>query len=127
MSKHADNRIVVSGVARTIEYAVCSNGRMLAREFIESLDVSDQRKLDVLFRKMAATGQIFNCVQFKQVEGKIYEFKRHQVRVGCFQISRRWLLTHGFIKKGHNWPKSELKRAERIMIEHLTQEEQGRL
>ena len=99
-------------------------GRVDARQgFIEGLDDSDQRKLDTLFRRLAETGKIFNREQFKLVNGQIFEFKRYQVRVGCFQIENRWLLTHGFIKKQHKWPKAELTRADRIRAEHL---ERGR-
>lgn len=95
---------------------------MPAKDFIEGLDVSDQRKLDTLFRRLAETGKIFNKEQFKIVEGHIFEFKRYQVRVGCFQIKTRWLLTHGFIKKQDKWPKAELTRANRIRTEHLERE-----
>jgi hypothetical protein len=123
MSKDTDSLVVVvRGTARTIEYAVCSNGTMPAREFIEGLDPSDQRKLDTLFRRMAETGKIFNREQFKLVEGEIFEFKRFQTRVGCFQVGPRWILTHGFQKKGDRWPKAEVIRAERIMREHLERE-----
>ncbi len=95
---------------------------MPAKEFIERLDESEQRRLDTLFRRMADTGKIFNREQFKQVEGKIYGFKRYQTRVACFRIENRWVLTHGFTKKGDGWRKSEIERAERIMKEHLARE-----
>jgi len=120
MSEEPDRvEVVVRGAMRTIEYAVCANGSSPARGFIESLDERDQRRLDVLFRRMADTGKIFNREQFKQVKGKIYEFKRYQVRVGCFQVQSSWILTHGFVKKSPRWPKSEIERAERIMSEEL--------
>jgi hypothetical protein len=127
MSKDADRPdVVVRGTARTIAYAVCSDGSMPAKEFVEGLDDSDQRKLDTLFRRLADTGKIFNREQFKLVEGEIFEFKRHQVRVGCFQIETRWLLTHGFVKKRDKWPKAELERANRIRSEHLKREQKQR-
>jgi hypothetical protein len=114
--------VLVRGNLRTIEYAVCSDRSMPAREFVECLDESDQRKLEVLFRRMADMGKIFNREQFKLVEGKIFEFKRFQIRIGCFQIGARWILTHGFKKKGDRWPDSQLVRANRIMAEHLARE-----
>lgn len=126
MCTEAQNPVLVRGRHRTIEYARCANGSLAAKAFIEGLDESDQRKLDTLFRRMAETGKIFNREQFKHVAGEIYEFKRFQVRVGCFQVGNRWLLTHGFIKKTHKWPNSELKLAERIMQEHLDREQRGR-
>ncbi|NLG44769.1 MAG: hypothetical protein GX547_16125 [Phycisphaerae bacterium] len=122
MSSGTDSPIVVRGIARTIEYAVCLDGSMPAKDFVEALDDSDQRKLDTLFRRLADTGKIFNREQFKLVEGEIFEFKRYQVRVGCFQIGSRWLLTHGFVKKQDRWPKAELTRANRIREEHLERE-----
>ena len=122
MSKDADSNIVVRGNQRTIEYAICADGSMPAKEFVEGLDESEQRKLDTLFRRMAETGKIFNKTRFKQVKDRIYEFKRYQTRVGCFQIGTRWVLTHGFIKKGDRWKKSDIERAERIMEEHLARE-----
>jgi len=120
MSKEADRPVVVvRGTMRTIEYAVCANRSMPAKKFIEGLDEGDQRKLDVLFRKMAETGKLFNKQQFRLVKEKIYEFKRHQIRVGCFQLETSWVLTHGFIKKSDRWPSSEIKRAKRISEEDL--------
>lgn len=122
MRKDADSSIVVRGNQRTIEYAICANGSMPAREFVNGLDEDEQRRLDNLFRRMAETGRIFNKTQFKQVKDRIYEFKRYQTRVGCFQIGTRWVLTHGFFKKDDRWRKSELERAKRIMKEHLARE-----
>jgi phage-related protein len=104
---------------------VTASGAMPAKEFIKELDDGDKRKLDVLFRRMAEMGRIFNREQFKQVEGKIYEFKRYQLRIGCFQAEHRWLLTHGFFKKSDKWPKSEIDRAQRIMNEHLQRKTGG--
>lgn len=120
MTREADRPlVVVRGTMRSIEYAVCANRSMPAKEFIEGLDEGDQRKLDVLFRKMAETGKLFNKEQFKLVKEKIYEFKRHQIRIGCFQVETSWVLTHGFKKKTDRWPQNELKRAERIREEDL--------
>lgn len=122
MSTDAEREVVDDGPERTIEYAIAVNGAKPAKEFIRGLNDAEQRKLDVLFQRMADTGRIFNKEQFKQVEGKIYEFKRHQVRIGCFQMGRRWLLTHGFRKKSKKWPRSEIERAQRIMNEHIEHE-----
>jgi phage-related protein len=123
MDKAVDTYVLVKGSQRTIECALCSDGSMPAKEFIHGLGEDVQRKLDVLFRRMADTGRIFNEQQFKHLEGtKLYEFKRDQVRVGCFQIGNRWILTHGFVKKKDKWPKHEIERAKRIMTEHLARE-----
>ena len=92
---------------------------MLADEFIRDLDLGDQRKLRVLFERMAEHGRIFNSEKFKKVEGHIFEFKSFQIRVGCFQLSNTWFLTHGFRKKQDKWPKAQITRAKRIRSEHM--------
>lgn len=119
MRRDADRPILVRGSLRTIEYAVRANGSMPAKDFIEGLDENELRRLDTLFHRMADTGWIRDCQKFKQVDGKIYEFKRYQTRVGCFHVRNRWRLTHGFIKKSDKWPKREIERANRIMREDL--------
>ncbi len=119
MSSPNDKCTVRTGSARDIEYAVRANGSMPAKEFVESLEDSDQRKFGVLFDKLAAVGIISNTEQFKQVRGKIWEFKRHQARIGCFQVGRKWILTHGFIKKKDRWSNDEIEKANNVMAEHL--------
>ena len=74
MRKDADRPIVVRGSMRTIEYAVCTNGTMPAKEFIEGMDVSGQRKIAALFESMARRGNVPNREQFKPVRKKIFEF-----------------------------------------------------
>ena len=123
MSRDADRPIVVRGSLRTIEYAVCANGSMPAKDFIESLDESGQRKMATLFDRMAKHGNAPNPKQFKPVRGKIFEFKKHQIRVFCFRKGDRWLLTNGYKKKTDKLDQGEIDRAERIMREHLEREE----
>ena len=122
MSKDADSNIVVRGNQRTIEYAIRTNGSMPAKEFIESLDESDQRKMAALFDRMAQHGNAPNPTQFKPVRGKIFEFKKHQIRVFCFRKDDRWILTNGYKKKRNKLDRAEVDRAERIMREHLERE-----
>jgi hypothetical protein len=114
----SDDTPVCRGHWGTVEYAVCSNGQKLAERFVLGLKQSDQQKLARLFIAMASTGEIRNREKFKKVEGKIFEFKCHQIRIGCFQVGLCWFLTHGFIKKQDDWPKSELDRAVRVMSKH---------
>lgn len=126
MARSTARYVVARGALRTIECAVCSDGSMPAKDFIESLNEQEQRKLATLFNRMADTGKIWDPRKFKQIQDKIYEFKRYQVRIGCFSVANRWRLTHGFIKKQEKWPKSELKRAERIMGEDLERNRDSR-
>ena len=124
--RYVDRPIVVRGCLRAIEYAVCANGSMPAREFIEGMVESERQRLGVLFRRMADTGEIHNPQQFKKIKDKIYEFKRYQTRLGCFQVGDRWRLTHGFIKKTDKWPKREIERATRIRKEDLERDDTTR-
>ena len=111
--------LIQAGPWGSVRYAVRDNGKVLAKEFIEALDDSQKRKLGTLFERMANFGLIRNRTQFKKVSGAIFEFKRHQLRVGCFQVGRTWLLTHGFCKKADDWLPSELQKANGIRNEHL--------
>ncbi len=117
--RHPDADIVHRGQWGSVEYAVCANGDRLAENFILSLKLPDRQKIANLFVFISETGMIKNREKFKKVERKIWEFKCHQIRIGCFQVERRWILTHGFIKKQDKWPSSELIRAERVMAEHI--------
>lgn len=116
-SEEADSLVVYKGAQRTIEYAVRSNGSVPAREFIESLDQSEQARMLALFTRLGDSGKITHKEQFKKLEGNIWEFKRHQVRVLCFQEGGRWILTHGFPRR--QMRQSEIERAEKIREEHL--------
>lgn len=121
MRSEADrpDTVVVRGPARTIEYAVRSDGSMPAKEFIEGLGDSNQRKLATLFKRMADHGTVPNSQQFKKVRDRVFEFKKHQMRVFCFREGDSWLLTNGYKKKKDRLNPAEVDRAERIMTEHL--------
>lgn len=116
----AQTAVVYSGREFSIEYAVCLNEAMPARDFIEGqLNEREQRQLMALFTRLGDIGEIRNPQQFKKLEGKLWEFKRHQIRVACFQQGHRWILASAFRKKRDNWPRQEIERAQRIMQEHL--------
>lgn len=120
MCIHAEPVILATGPVYVIQAACEANGTYPAQAFIDDdLDDQKRRSLNVLFRKLVDAGRINNREHFKKVEGDIWEFKRGQIRVGCFQDGRAWVLTHGFIKKSDNWPPGQLERAERIRAEHL--------
>jgi hypothetical protein len=127
MSKEADTpEVVVRGAMRTIEYAVCANGSSPARDFVENLEPPDQRKLVVLLRRMAEHGNVPNEQQFKHVKGKLFEFKKHQIRVFCFRDGDSWILTNGYKKKEDRLRRAKIRQAERIMAEHLMRGQRGR-
>lgn len=114
------------GPARTIAYAIDANGRMPARDFLESAhgkDAPSKQELAALrhaFKVMANQGVIRNHEQFRKERGDIFGFKNYQARIAAFQVGTTWYLTHGFKKKRDKWPETELVRAERIRSEYLS-------
>jgi hypothetical protein len=104
-----------------IEYAVCVNGTCPAKEFFDSLDAPERRKMMALFRQMGDEGKIWNRRRFKKVEGTdFFEFKESQIRILCrFLPGGLLVLVHGFRKKGERIRPSEIEKAERILTEHL--------
>ena len=124
---------MASGVWGTVEYALDGNGQMPAKEFLESLDQDDDApnlaKLLQWFQWMAENGQIANDQKFKHEKGDIYAFKaktneKKMVRIPCFRIRNRWILTHGFYKPGRSkWRPQEFTTAERIQLEHMEWEQ----
>ena len=121
MSKDADSNIVVRGTSGRSNTRSEPTGRCQPRSSWKGSD-SDQTKMAVLFDRMAQHGDAPNPKQFKPVRGKIFEFKKHQIRVFCFRKGDRWLLTNGYKKKKDKLDQSEVARAERIMGEHLERE-----
>ena len=119
MAVPPEDRLVVKGDWGAVEYAVRSNDGMPAKDFIEELGAKDLRKVTALFQRLADQGQIRNREKFKKVEGKIFELKSFQIRIGCFQEHRTWFLTNGFWKKRDSWPTSKVKLAKDIREEHL--------
>jgi len=112
---------LVKGACAAVAYACRTNGNRPAKDYIENLPRLDQAKLSKSFRTIADVGRIVNIERFRKLRGKIYEFKVHpKVRVLCFQQGKTWYLTHGFDKETGDTPVRQIKRAERIMSEHLS-------
>ena len=117
MLDDADRKIVAHGPFGAVVCAIRSSGSSPAYDFLKGMLKDKHRQFYTLFDRMVTKGQIYNTQQFKKVEGRIWEFKRFQHRIGCYRDRRSWVLTHGFIKKGDAWRKSELERAKEIMLE----------
>lgn len=122
MSSAADTNlnILVTGPWASVEYGVCHNHAQPAKEFLKALDKKTYTQVMALFHR-STQGLISNEQQFKHEHGKIFCYKRRQIRISCFKIGRRWILLHGFYKKSPKWGR-ELKTAERLMHEHLEME-----
>jgi phage-related protein len=108
----ADGRVPVHA-------ATAANAAEPAVQFLDSLSAAERTRMVRLFEKIAA-GHRLSKEDFRQVRGKIYEFKDHRRRMMCFSGKGGWFVTHGFEKKtSDSTPEREIERAERIMQEHL--------
>jgi phage-related protein len=87
--------------------------------FFDALPNSDKAKMLHLMSMLADNGKIFNREKFKPVEGGLFEFKSHQIRMICKFASEQGLvlITHGFQKKRDDIPPAEIIRAKRILRE----------
>ena len=100
--------------------AITIDGRCYVIEFIDQLERGEQAKLLSLLEYTGDYGPPRNTEKFKKLEGEIWEFKSHQVRVLCFFDKGRIIITtHGFKKKRDKTPKREIERAERMREEYL--------
>jgi hypothetical protein len=77
---------VYQGCIKSIELLVDESGFSDVQQFLDELDASDRRKLDVLFCLMGDKGRIATPEKFKKIEGSdgIFEFKSFQIRLLCF-------------------------------------------
>jgi hypothetical protein len=97
-------------------YAINDHGNCLAQEFINDLELADQKKVLALLRRAAEHGTPNNTEKFKKLEDNIWEFKSFQVRILCtFEERKIIILTHGYIKKQYKAPPSEIARAKELL------------
>ena len=84
-------------------------------EFIDSLEETDQKKIIALLSYTAENGTPSNPEKFRKLEGGIWEFKSHQVRILCFfDKGRIIIMTHGFLKKRGKTPRGEIEKAGKL-------------
>jgi mRNA-degrading endonuclease RelE of RelBE toxin-antitoxin system len=90
-----------SGSKKAIELLEMNDGSCEVQVFLDSLDKSDRRKIDVLFEMMGEQGKISNKEKFKKLEGTdgIFEFKSFQIRLLCFLHHSRVIICRGVKKK----------------------------
>mgnify|MGYP000157663267 CR=1 FL=1 len=114
------SHIAYSGAAADVEFAICLNQSRPGLEFYNGLSPRDQAKVLKLFQWLGEHGWIKNNEKWKPIaETEFFEFKSFQVRLPCFRSgSRRFVITHGFIKKQDAIAPSEIERAQRIKSEH---------
>jgi hypothetical protein len=135
---------VAKGQWGTVECAARKSGRLPAIDFLDELrefyigsqdkNITAYTKFLVLFQQMAENGKLSNK-RFSFEGNGLYAFKHElrnvQIRFPCFQDGRKWILTHGFKKRGAQkgrgvWPEEEVKRAKEIRKEYFElKEEKG--
>ena len=113
--------VVASGPHGTIECAVRVNGKMEAREFLESAECKRYLyALAACFHEIVNSNPDDDEVRPKPLKKtRISEFKKGQVRIFCYRDGTAWVLTNGFLKKSEKTPPGLIERAERIRMEDL--------
>jgi hypothetical protein len=145
-----DINIIVRGRVRTIEYALCDNDVMPAKAFFDKLHLRDQQWLNARFNMLANSGDlaISNEDIFRRERklpdditgtgGWLWSFKKETkrrpggglglIRIPCFLLQRRWILTTGFWKTPSEpeWPETRYSESFRIIREALNRERRRR-
>jgi hypothetical protein len=115
-------RTAARGTWGTVEWALDSRLRMVAREFFLTLDPADQRKVAALFQWLASDGRVPNREKFKGLGAQaagLWEFKSHQIRfLGDFRPGARFLVALGLQKKQDALRPADIEAAARIMKEN---------
>ncbi len=107
------------GAEFTIEYVKLPNGRMPAREFVDSLDDKAAARIDAFIDRLRIYG---NRMQGKFVrklgkeifELRVKEFDRIFRVLFFYQPGMFIVITSGFQKKTQETPVSEIARAEKL-------------
>ena len=115
----SDEMIAYRGRHFTIEWYVDESGHSQARDFAESLDDREQRKLVMLLTALGDLGQIRNKEKFRYEGDKIYAFKPqpHRFLAFFFQGSKV-IITNAFTKKRDKLPTSEKEKALKCMKDY---------
>ncbi len=103
----------------TIEYVELPNGRIPAREFIDSLDDKTAARVDAFVERLRIFGNRMEGKFVKKLTGDIFELRVKQFdrifRILFFyQPGMLIVITSGFQKKSQKTPAAEIARAERL-------------
>jgi len=103
----------------TIEYVELPNGRISAREFIDSLDDKAAARVDAFIERLRVYGNRMEGKFVKKLTGDIFELRVKQFdrifRILFFyQPGMLIVITSGFQKKSRETPAAEIARAERL-------------
>jgi len=103
----------------TIEYVVLPNGRMPAREFVDSLDDKAAARIDAFIERLRVYGNRMQGKFVKKLTDNIFELRVKQFdrifRVLFFyQPGMLIVITSGFQKKTQETPPGEIIRAQQL-------------
>lgn len=103
----------------TIEYVELPNGRLPAREFIDSLDDKAAARIDAFIDRLGVYGNRMQGQFVKKLSQEIFELRVKQFdrifRVLFFyQPGKLIVITSGFQKKTQETPSREIARAEQL-------------
>ncbi len=103
----------------TIEYVELPNGRIPAREFVDSLDDKAAARIDAFIERLRIYGNRMQGKFVKKLTGDIFELRIKQFdrifRVLFFyQPGMRIVITSGFQKKTEQTPPGEVIRADQL-------------
>jgi len=103
----------------TIDYVELPNGRVPAREFVESLDDKAAARIDAFIERLRIYGNRMQGKFVKKLTGDIFELRVKQFdrifRVLFFyQPGMLIVITSGFQKKTEQTPPGEITRAEQL-------------
>ena len=103
----------------TIEYVELPNGRVPAREFIDSLDDKAAARVDAFIERMRISGNRMEGKFVKKLSNGIFELRVKQFdrifRVLFFyQPGMLIVIASGFQKKTERTPPAEIARAEQL-------------
>jgi phage-related protein len=103
----------------TIEYVELPNGRVPAREFVDSLDDKAAARIDAFIERLRVYGNRMQSKFVKKLTDDIFELRVKQFdrifRVLFFyQPGMLIVITSGFQKKTQETPPGEIARAEQL-------------
>ena len=103
----------------TIEYVVLPNGRIPAREFLDSLEDNAAARVDAFVERLRIYGNRMEGKFVKKLTADIFELRvKHFDRIFrvlfFYQRGMLIVITSGFQKKTAQTPPGEIARAERL-------------
>jgi len=105
----------------TISYVELPNGRVPAREFVDSLDDKTAARIDAFIERLRTYGNRMQGKFVKKLTADIFELRVKQFdrifrTLFFYQPGMLIVITSGFQKKTEQTPPSEIARAEQLRM-----------